>query len=110
VAIPLKLLNFTPEENATYQFNIGLLRGNGAQTLQRVYWKNQAAGIVSDIPSEAELIPALWGQLHINPTFAIRGDLGPESLSLRSFCQKVFTTGAGVVISGGGWAGSSRPS
>ena len=40
---------------------IGLLRGDGAQTLQRVYWCNKATGITADVPSEAELTPRLWG-------------------------------------------------
>ncbi len=65
IAIPLDLLDFKPEIGKSYKFDIGVLRGDGVQTLQRVYWKNRAAGIVSDIPSEAELIPALWGNLNI---------------------------------------------
>ncbi len=40
---------------------IGLLRGNGFQTLQRVYWHDKATGLVSDLASEAQLTPALWG-------------------------------------------------
>jgi hypothetical protein len=31
------------------------------QVLSRLYWSNKATGIVSDIPSEAELQPSLWG-------------------------------------------------
>ncbi len=65
VAIPLKLLNFFPKSGTDYKFDIGILRGDGQQTLQRVYWHNKASGMVSDIPSEAELIPALWGTLHL---------------------------------------------
>lgn len=65
VSVPLALLDFKPEAGATHKFDIGLLRGDGAQTLQRVYWSNKASGLVSDIPSEAELIPALWGELKI---------------------------------------------
>ncbi len=45
--------------------DVGILRGNGFQTLQRVYWSNKATAIVSDVPSEAELTPALWGKLEI---------------------------------------------
>ncbi len=65
VAIPLALLHFAPTSGANYKFDIGILRGDGQQTLQRVYWHNKASGMVSDIPSEAELIPALWGTLHL---------------------------------------------
>jgi hypothetical protein len=43
--------------------DIGVPRGNGFQTLQRVYWKDKATGVTSDVPSEAELAPALWGEL-----------------------------------------------
>ncbi|HEX2749848.1 MAG TPA: hypothetical protein VHM91_17705, partial [Verrucomicrobiales bacterium] len=45
--------------------DIGILRGNGFQTLQRVYWSNKATAIVADVPSEAELTPALWGRLEL---------------------------------------------
>jgi len=37
------------------------LRGNGSVTLARTYWSNKVTGIVSDVPSEAELMPAFWG-------------------------------------------------
>ena len=44
------------------QGDLGILRGNGFQTLQRVYWNNKATAITADVPSEAELTPALWGR------------------------------------------------
>jgi hypothetical protein len=62
-AIPLSLLNLKPEPGKSYKFDIGVLRGNGQETLQRSYWTNKASGLVSDIPSEAELLPALWGTI-----------------------------------------------
>ncbi len=65
LSVPLALLGLTPKPGAAHRFDIGLLRGDGAQTLQRVYWNNKASGLVSDIPSEAELLPALWGVLKI---------------------------------------------
>ncbi len=37
-----------------------------------------------------------------NPTFAVRWVFGSESLGLCSFLQKVYTTGFGFLISGGG--------
>jgi hypothetical protein len=46
-------------------FLIGLLRGNGFQTLQRVYWSNKATGITADVPSEAELTPQLWSEWQV---------------------------------------------
>ncbi len=45
-----------------------------------------------------------------NPTFAIRQDFGFPSLWLRCFSQKVSTTAAVPRISGGGWAGRTKPS
>ncbi|PTX97416.1 hypothetical protein DB346_20690 [Verrucomicrobia bacterium LW23] len=58
-------MNFRPEPGKTYKLDVGVLRGNGQETLQRAYWSNKASGLVSDIPSEAELIPALWGGMEI---------------------------------------------
>lgn len=65
LSVPLALLRFTPKAGASYKFDIGVLRGDGAQTLQRAYWSNKASGLVADIPSEAELTPALWGVLSV---------------------------------------------
>jgi hypothetical protein len=60
-SIPLSTLDLKPAAGQTIRGDVGLLRGNGIQTLQRIYWSNKASGIVSDIPSEAELTPHLWG-------------------------------------------------
>jgi hypothetical protein len=51
-----------PEPEQVILADVGLLRGDGAQTTQRSYWNNQGATIVSDIPSEARLEPANWGE------------------------------------------------
>lgn len=61
LSIPLSLLGIKPEAGRRIKGDIGILRGNGFQTLQRVYWSNKASGITADVPSEAELTPALWG-------------------------------------------------
>ena len=42
--------------------DLGILRGDGTSTLQRVYWSNKGTAIVSDVPSETQLTPALWGR------------------------------------------------
>ena len=60
-SIPLSVLGLNPLPGQTIKGDIGLLRGNGFDTLQRVYWRNKATGLVSDVPSEAELTPQLWG-------------------------------------------------
>ena len=59
--MPLSLLGLSAAPGQTLHGDVGLLRGNGFQTLQRVYWHNKATGLVSDVPSEAELTPQLWG-------------------------------------------------
>ncbi|MDQ3814725.1 MAG: hypothetical protein M3347_12340, partial [Armatimonadota bacterium] len=61
ISVPLALLNLQPEAGQSIKGDIGILRGNGFQTLQRVYWHNKATGLVSDLASEAELTPQLWG-------------------------------------------------
>jgi hypothetical protein len=76
------LLDFSADDQGTYQYSIprkvlgltelgsgttlagdlGILRGNGFQTAQRVYWSNKSTAITSDVPSEAQLAPSLWGK------------------------------------------------
>jgi hypothetical protein len=60
-SIPLATLGLKPTAGQTLRGDIGILRGADFQTIQRVYWSNKATGITSDIPSEAELTPQLWG-------------------------------------------------
>jgi hypothetical protein len=66
VSIPLKTLGVpgaavAPGEALTG--DLGLLRGNGFQTLQRVYWSNKGTNLTADVPSEAMLTPQLWGKI-----------------------------------------------
>jgi hypothetical protein len=61
-SIPLAVLGLKPAAGEKIQADVGVLRGNGLQTVQRVYWSNKATGITSDVPSEAELTPNLWGE------------------------------------------------
>jgi hypothetical protein len=60
-SIPLETLGLKPRAGEKIKADIGILRGNGIQTTQRVYWSDKATGITADVPSEAELTPALWG-------------------------------------------------
>ena len=60
-SVPLSLLSLSAQAGRTMTGDVGLLRGNGHRTLQRVYWHNKATGLVSDLASEAELTPPLWG-------------------------------------------------
>jgi len=61
IAVPLSVLGLDPKPGMSIKGDIGILRGDGKQTIQRVYWTNKATAIVSDVPSEAELTPGLWG-------------------------------------------------
>ncbi|MGA2253424.1 MAG: hypothetical protein ABSG53_02085 [Thermoguttaceae bacterium] len=62
LSVPLAVLGLKPESGQTIRADLGVLRGNGFQTLHRVYWGNKATGITSDVPSEAMLVPSLWGR------------------------------------------------
>jgi hypothetical protein len=62
ISVPLAALGLTAADGQSLKADIGILRGNGFQTLQRVYWNNKATAITADVPSEAELTPALWGK------------------------------------------------
>ena len=37
----------------------------GQRNAARCYWSNKAAGIVSDLPSEARINPNMWGEIEI---------------------------------------------
>lgn len=62
VSVPLSLLEINAEPGGTIRGDLGVLRGDGAQTLQRVYWNNKATAITADVPSEAAITPDLWGK------------------------------------------------
>lgn len=61
IAVPLSVLGLKPVLGMSVKGDIGILRGDGSQTLSRMYWNNKSTTIVSDVPSEAELTPGLWG-------------------------------------------------
>ncbi len=62
LSIPLSVLSLKPVAGQVLQGDVGILRGNGFETLHRVYWSNKATAITSDVPSEAMLTPRLWGR------------------------------------------------
>ena len=62
LSIPLKTLGLKPKAGEAIRGDVGVLRGDGFQTLQRSYWSNKATGLTSDVPSEAMLTPHLWGK------------------------------------------------
>jgi hypothetical protein len=65
LSIPLAVLRWQPQPGETYRADLGVLRGAGGQTTQRVYWANKATAITADVPSEAELTPRLWGKWRV---------------------------------------------
>lgn len=62
-SIPLATLALSATEGTRITGDLGVLRGAQGQTHQRLYWHNQATSITADVPSEAMLTPALWGDL-----------------------------------------------
>ncbi|MEI6421925.1 MAG: hypothetical protein WCP55_06875, partial [Lentisphaerota bacterium] len=63
LSIPLSLLDIKIEDGKNVAGDVGILIGNGTATEQRVYWSNKATTVVCDVPSEAVLTPALWGEM-----------------------------------------------
>jgi hypothetical protein len=61
VSIPLSVLGLEPKPGMAVKGDLGVLRGTLGKTTQRVYWSNKATAITADVPSEAELLPKLWG-------------------------------------------------
>jgi hypothetical protein len=62
IYVPLEVIGLHPLPGQSIKADLGILRGNGMQTVQRVYWSNKATGITSDVPTEAALTPNLWGR------------------------------------------------
>lgn len=60
VAIPLAVLGITPTDGMATKGDIGVLLGSGGETRARLYWGAGGAGMVSDVPTEAELLPHTW--------------------------------------------------
>ena len=67
LSVPLALLGLKPVADQAISADIGILRGNGFATMQRVYWSNKATSITADVPSEARLSPNLWGRWIFTP-------------------------------------------
>ena len=66
ISVPLALLGLNTDETQ-FAGDVGVLLGDGQQTIRRVYWNNLNTAIVSDVPSEARLQPGNWGVLKIAP-------------------------------------------
>ena len=66
ISVPLAMLGIdsTPGNGQKARGDIGLIRGDGTRNIQRLCWHNRDTLLVSDIPSEARLVPANWGYFH----------------------------------------------
>jgi len=62
LSVPVTTLGLRVDPGLALKGDIGILRGNVFQIMQRVYWSNKATGITADVLSEAELTPQLWGR------------------------------------------------
>ncbi|MFP4058213.1 MAG: hypothetical protein ACLF0G_15205 [Candidatus Brocadiia bacterium] len=63
LSVPLATLGLEPQPGRIVRGDIGILRGEGGVTIQRLTWSNKATGIISDVPGEAMLHPHLWGRI-----------------------------------------------
>lgn len=66
-AIPLSELGLSPQPGTRLRGDFGVVWSDptGRLNAARCYWANEAAGIVSDLPSETRLNPAMWGEIEI---------------------------------------------
>ncbi len=80
ISVPLELLGLKPALGQEIIADIGLLRGDGQQTVQRIYWNNLDTFIVSDIPSEARLHPGNWGRWKLVEAYPPLPALKPAGL------------------------------
>ncbi len=66
VSLPLARLGFAPQPGTTQRLDVGYIFGNesGNTTATRVYWSNHSmtSGVTQDVPNEARLEPAQWGE------------------------------------------------
>jgi hypothetical protein len=67
VAVPLAELGFAPEPGHRYRGDFGIVHSDAKGTANelRMYWSNQATGLVADLALEAAIEPGRWG------TFAV---------------------------------------
>lgn len=96
VSLPLTLIGLTPRMDMELHADLGVLRGNGTQTIQRSYWNNLDTAIVSDIPSEARLQPANWGVWKFRR--------GAAAVARAADTPKDVVPGLSVAVYEGSWA------
>ena len=71
-SIPLSVLGLHPAPGQIVRGDLGIVRGDIGITKERIYWRNKATGLTSDVPGEAMLTPGLWGDWQIAAPAAIK--------------------------------------
>ena len=64
-SVPLKTLGLVPSPGLTIKADLGILCGTAGKTTDRLYWHNKGTGLTADLPGEAMLTPAMWGEWRI---------------------------------------------
>jgi hypothetical protein len=66
-AVPLAELGFHPKAASTFRGDVGVLFSTpgGSSVARRSYFFNQDTQITQDLPSEARLAPANWGEINV---------------------------------------------
>jgi hypothetical protein len=64
-AVPLKLLGLSSPSGKRFRADFGILGSDkaGRETVSRKYWSNKFTNNTNDVPDEAIMAPALWGEL-----------------------------------------------
>ena len=64
-AVPLQAIGLNPSAGMTLKGDLGFISSDAAGTINvaRTYWANKDTNLVSDMPMEAWLYPASWGEL-----------------------------------------------
>ncbi len=67
--VPLKTLGFDPQPGKSYKLDLGVIFSDATGTTRamRMYWANQATGLVNDVPGEIMPTPNLWGTATVAP-------------------------------------------
>jgi hypothetical protein len=65
--VPLVALGFAPQPGRTYRGDFGIIYSDrsGQVNELRMYWANQATGLVSDLALEAQIEPRAWGEFQV---------------------------------------------
>ena len=62
LSIPLTVFGLKVVNGLALRGDVGILRGDGMETIERLYWHNKATGLTADLPTEARLAPNMWGE------------------------------------------------